>query len=206
MLVSLDQRGAVDLPLISTLYGKPEDRIADELGDLIFRDPQSETWQTADVYLSGNVRAKLAAVLNADPAYSRNAVALSEVQLEDLLPGDIDANLGAPWVPEVDIQTFAAELFHVEPTAVQVGHLAKDAVWSIEGDLMAKRSVAATSEYGTARAGGTWLLELALNMKTPVIYDIVHDGDRESYTARAQAVLRELADLSTEFGGNLTRR
>ena len=49
-----------------------------------------------------------------------------------------DANLGAPWIPEPDIQAFAAELFHVEPSAVQVGHIAKDAVWSLEGDAMAK--------------------------------------------------------------------
>ena len=39
--------------------------------------------------------------------------------------------------------------------------------------------MAATAEYGTQRANGTKLLELALNMKTPVIYDTVMEGDRE---------------------------
>ena len=95
------------------------------------------------------------------------------MQPEDVLPGDIDANLGAPWIPESDIQAFAADLFHVEPSSIQVGHLKKDAVWSVEADYAAERSVAATSEYGTPRANGTWLLELALNMKTPV--DLRHD-------------------------------
>ncbi len=75
------------------------------------------------MYLSGNVRAKLAAVLTAGPAYTRNAEALRVVQPEDVLPGDIDANLGAPWIPEGDIQTFAADLFHVESSSIQVGHL-----------------------------------------------------------------------------------
>ena len=149
LLVSLDRRGTVDLPLIAALYAKPETHVVEELGDLIYHDPESASWQTADAYLSGNVRAKLAAVLNADPSYARNTEALLQVQPEDLLPGDIDANLGAPWVPESDIQAFAAGLFHVEPEAIQVGHLPKDAVWSIEGDPMAKRSVAATSEFGT---------------------------------------------------------
>jgi SAM-dependent methyltransferase len=41
LLVSLNQRGAVDLPFIATLYGKPEEQIVAELGDLIFRDPDS---------------------------------------------------------------------------------------------------------------------------------------------------------------------
>ena len=131
LLVSLDRRGAVDLPFIASLYGKREDEIVLELGDLIFLDPECRNWQTADAYLSGNVRAKLAAVLNAGPAYARNAAILHDVQPEDVLPGDIDANLGAPWIPESDILAFAADLLQVEPTAIQVGHLLKDALWSI---------------------------------------------------------------------------
>ena len=47
------------------------------------------------------------------------------MQPEDVLPGDIDANLGAPWIPETDIQAFAAELFRVEPSGIEVGHLKK---------------------------------------------------------------------------------
>src|SRR5439155_13619480 len=113
LLVSLDQHGAVDLSFIVTLYGKPEEQVIAELGDLVFHDPEQKTWQTADVYLSGNVRAKLAAVLNAGQEYARNAETLREVQPEDVLPGDIDANLGAPWIPESDVQCFAADLFHV---------------------------------------------------------------------------------------------
>jgi N12 class adenine-specific DNA methylase len=82
-----------------------------------------------------------------------------------VLPGDIDANLGAPWIPETDIRDFAGHLFGVEPDSITVAHLKKDAVWSVDAGCAAK------SEYGTARANGTWLLELALNMKTPVVYD-----------------------------------
>ena len=43
------------------------------------------------------------------------------------------------------------------------------------------RSVAATTDYGAERANGVWLLEQALNLKTPVIYDtVVNDGKEES--------------------------
>src|SRR5207248_155741 len=101
----------------------------------------------------------------------------------------IDANLGAPWIPESDIQAFAADLFHVEAAAIQVAHLKKDAVWSITADAAAERSVAATAEYGTGRAGGAWLLELALNMKTPVIHDTVRSGGREERVVNQEATL-----------------
>ncbi len=171
LLVSLDQRGAVDLPFIAQLYGKPEETVIAELGDLIYRDPALREWQTADDYLSGNVRAKLAQAEAAGPEYRRNAEALRKVQPEDVLPGDIDANLGAPWIPESDIQSFAAHLFGVEEDGIQVAHLKKEAVWCLDCGYAAEHSVAATADYGTPRANGTWLLELALNMKTPTVYD-----------------------------------
>jgi N12 class adenine-specific DNA methylase len=189
LLVSLNQRGTVDLPFIAELYGRDQEQVIAELGELIFHDPQSKTWQTADAYLSGNVREKLIAAQRAGSQYDRNASALLAVQPEDVLPGDIDANLGAPWIPESDIQTFAADLFHVEPSSVPVAHLKKDAVWSIEADYAAKASVAATSEYGTPRANGTWLLELALNMKSPTIYDTIDHGDREERVVNQEATM-----------------
>ncbi|HUQ71439.1 MAG TPA: DEAD/DEAH box helicase family protein, partial [Planctomycetaceae bacterium] len=189
LLVSLNQRGTVDLTFIAELYGRPESQVIDELGDLIFRCPESGQWQTADAYLSGNVRAKLAAAKEAGAEFARNAEALRSVQPEDVLPGDIEANLGAPWIPENDIQAFATELFRVEPNAIGVAHLKKDAVWSLDAGPAARSSVAALAEFGTPRANGTGLLELALNMKSPVIYDTIDHGDREERVVNAEATL-----------------
>jgi N12 class adenine-specific DNA methylase len=187
LLVSLDRKGGVDLAFISQLYGKPEATIAEELGDpgsspgqaLIYRDPVSQTWQTSDEYLSGNVRDKLRQAEAAGPECARNTAALKAVQPEDVLPGDIDANLGAPWIPERDIQTFAAELFSCPRDAITIRHIKKDAAWDVDAGYAAKASVAATTDYGTSRIDGVTLFEQALNMKTPTIYDTFRDGDRE---------------------------
>jgi N12 class adenine-specific DNA methylase len=197
LLVSLNQRGTVDLPYIASLYGQSEQQVMAELSDLIFHDPDSKTWETADAYLSGNVRAKLVAAERAGSAYRRNAEALRVVQPDDVLPGDIDANLGAPWIPERDIQAFAADLFHVESSSIPVAHLKKEAVWSIAPDYAAEQSVAATSEFGTARANGTWLLDLALNMKTPTIYDTI-DRDERVVNQEATLAAREKQKLIKE--------
>jgi N12 class adenine-specific DNA methylase len=197
LLVSLDQRGAVDLPFIATLYGKPEAAIISELGDLIYLDPESNRFQTADEYLSGNVRHKLAVAEKA--GIERNTRALRDVQPEDVLPGDIDANLGAPWIPVSDIQAFAATLFQVEPGSVTIAHTLRDAAWSVEGDWQAERSVAVTADYGTTRANGLWLLELALNMKTPVIYDPdPMDTDKRVVNQEATLAAREKQKLIKE--------
>src|SRR2546430_5586410 len=95
-------------------------------------------------------------------------------------PGDIDANLGALWIPETDIQAFAADLFGVAAETVSIAHLPTDALWSVETGLEAVRSVAATTDYGTARANGVGLLEQALNLKSPTMYDVCErDGKEE---------------------------
>jgi N12 class adenine-specific DNA methylase len=199
LLVALNQRGAVDLAFIETLYGKPKDQIISELNDLIFLDPESRIWETADVYLSGNVRAKLGQAEKAGPVYARNAESLRAVQPEDVLPGDIDANLGAPWIPSPDIRAFAAELFSVEPFSITISHLAKDAVWSIEGDYSVEKSVPAATDYGTQRANGIWLLDLALNMKSPVIYDPdPADSDKRVVNQEATLAAREKQKLLKE--------
>jgi len=177
LLVSLNHRGKDDLPYIASLYSGSPRQIIEELGDLIYQDPDTGEWLTADAYLSGNVRAKLQATERAGPTYARNTEALTKVQPEDVLPGDIDANLGVPWIPESDIQDFAAQLFSVSPSSVQINHLKKDALWSVSGDVSVTSSVAATTDYGTERAGGVWLLEQALNLKSPTLYDVIKNPD-----------------------------
>ena len=189
LLVALNQQGWVNLELISQLYGKPEDKIIAELGDLIFQNPETRKWETADDYLSGNVREKLAITQRSGNEFCRNVRSLEAVQPEDVLPGDIDANLGAAWIPVQDVQAFAAHLFNVDVSSVPVSRLKKDAVWSLVPDYAAEASVAATSDFGTQRANGTWLLELALNMKSPTLYDTVHNGDREERVINQQETL-----------------
>ena len=185
LLVSLNQRGRVDLPSIASLYRAPEEHIIAELSDpatspgqaLIYRDPATGEWQTADHYLSGNVRAKLADTQRAGPGFARNAEALAKVQPEDVLPGDIDANLGAPWIPDTDIRDFAASLFNTRPEAFTIGHLTKDALWTVTGDWSTQASVSVTTDYGTPRINGIALLEQALNLKSPTIYDVIRHPD-----------------------------
>ncbi len=200
LLVSLDHKGEVNVGYIAGLYGKPESEIVAELGDLIYRDPESKGWQTADEYLSGNVREKLAIAEKAGPDYAHNAEALRQVQPEDVLPGDIDANLGAPWIPATDIQAFAAELFNVPPESFKIGHLKKDAVWSVEPDYRAIQSVAATADYGTGKINGTELLADALNLKTPVIKDRIRGANGDEYVINPDetAAAREKQKLIKE--------
>ena len=107
LLVSLDQRGLVDLPYIATLYEKAFRRSSPSWV-IHLPEPDTGAWQTADAYLSGNVRAKLATAEAGNRLYPQRRC--SARRPAGGCTGDIDAHLGAPWIPETDIQAFAAWL------------------------------------------------------------------------------------------------
>ena len=160
LLVSLNDRKGRRLtwPYIASFTASPRRKIVAELGDLIYRDPDRRRGRPPTPTCRATSGRSCVTAEKAGPDYVRNAEALRSVQPEDVLPGDIDANLGAPWIPASDIQAFAAELFNVPPESFKIGHLKKDAVWSVEPDYRAIQSVAATADYGTGRINGTELL------------------------------------------------
>ena len=173
LAISLNETGAIHWGRMTQLTGNSEKHLQRELGGLIYRNPSAD-WETADKYLSGNVREKLkaaeaAAVLS--PDYARNVEALKAVQPADLLPGDIHARLGSSWIPPSDVREFITELLGVSKGAVSVAHSGAIATWTVSADTYAKSGVANTTTFGTNRTKATDLIEDALNGRTPVVYD-----------------------------------
>ena len=108
LAISLNEAGRIHWPLMEKLTGHSSRHLQRELDSLVYRNPEGE-WETADRYLSGDVRAKLKtaeAAAGLDPSYRRNVEALKEVQPVDLLPGDISARLGSSWIPASDVKKF----------------------------------------------------------------------------------------------------
>ena len=102
LAVTLNETGRVDVDHLAELLDRDPETALAQLGGAVFRNPQTEAWETDDAYLSGSVRTKLAqaeAAAANDPRYGRNVAALRQVQPEDLPPSDITARLGAPWIP-----------------------------------------------------------------------------------------------------------
>jgi N12 class adenine-specific DNA methylase len=207
LAVTLHEVGHVDLARVAELIGRPRDETLAELGGAVFRNPSLgtegiEVWETADAYLSGPVRTKLAAAQAAtslDPAYARNVAALQAVQPEDLRPSDITARLGAPWIPAEMVERFAAEVIGI---ATQVRHTVEVAVWSLDLDVF-EGQAAATSQWGTARRHAGYLLHDALNAVIPQIYDVWRDGQgtehRDLNAAETEAAKEKLARIKQAF-------
>ena len=190
LAISIGERGRVDLPYMSELLGKPGDydSIITDLRGVIFKDPTADVtdpeagWQTADEYLSGNVRNKLRiaelAVLT-NPEFAPNVEALTKAQPRDLEASEIDVRLGATWLDPKVIQQFMLETFQVPfylRRAVQVNFSPLTAEWQIEGKgKTGINDVAAYETYGTSRANGYKILEDTLNLKDVRVYDTIED-------------------------------
>lgn len=178
LAASLNETGKIDMPLIAVMMGTSEEQAAEQLGELVYRNPNGDSWQTAAIYLSGDVVTKLAdarAAAESDPAYSRNVSALEAVQPAPLTRDDIHAPFGAPWVPAGDYETFLRQLLGLSrytDVPVKLNPVTKK--WTIEGKLPVMAS--AQAEYGTDRRSVKDIVEAALN-STPIrVLDEISDG------------------------------
>jgi N12 class adenine-specific DNA methylase len=181
LLVSLNETGEISWPRMESLTRKGAAELQQELSSLAYRSPENGSWETADRYLSGNVREKLAvaqASERTDPAYRRNVEALQAVQPKDLEPSEIEARLGSSWVPPSDIRDFVTELLDVPPRSVKIGYAQTIATWTVELDYGAKFVVNNTTTHGTARFRASELIEQSLNGRRPTAYDEHEDGSR----------------------------
>ena len=175
LLVSLNEKGRVDLAHMAGLLARPTEEFLPDLRGMIFLNPQTKQWETEDQYLSGNVREKLIAADSAhvsDPRFHENVEALKSVQPSDLPATEIDVRLGASWLPPSDVQQFTHELLGV-PSGVEVGHIHALGSWHVTANWEAKGATANTTDWGTNRYTGLELIEETLNLKTPTVYDYV---------------------------------
>ena len=194
LAVSIGEHGCVDLPYMAELLGTPGDyeRITTELQGVIFKDPSADAddpeagWQTADEYLSGNVRnklriAQLAAETN--PEFKINVNALTKAQPKDLEASEIDVCLGATWLNPGIVQQFMMETFQPPykvryNQTIQVSYSPYSSEWRISNKSAAgSNDIKSTETYGTHRANAYKILEDTLNLRDCRIYDTITDVD-----------------------------
>ena len=209
LAVSIGEHGKVDLPYMAELLGTPGEygRITTELSGVIFKDPAADAddpeagWQTADEYLSGNVRDKLRMAQLAAESRSEfkvNVDALTKAQPKDLEASEIDVRLGATWLAPSIVQQFMMETFQPPyriryNNSITVRYSPYTSEWRISnksatgfGDIMA------TETYGTRRANAYKILEDTLNLRDSRVYDtIVEDGKEKRVLNQNETTLAQ---------------
>jgi len=190
LAVSIAEKARVDLDFMTELSGLDRDRLLADLEGVVFlnigsAESQDKAYVTADEYLSGNVREKLALAREAqqtfpDGRYESNVGALEAAQPKNLTAAEISVRLGATWIPVEDIQQFVFELMGTPRWMrdhIKVSYTPLTAEWGIDGSRMDRDSVKATSTYGTRRKNAYDIIEASLNLRDARVYDRVDGPD-----------------------------
>ncbi|MES5044514.1 Eco57I restriction-modification methylase domain-containing protein [Rhizobium nepotum] len=193
----LNDYGRINLDAMSQLYGKPVEAIVEELGPLVYRTPTG-AYETADQYLSGNVKQKLAEAERAaeqDTEFRRNVNALRDVIPADIEAIDIDVKPGAPWLPANHVEDFISHIGQgaVKPRAF---YSAANAKWDV---TVPQVTPAAQTQWGTDRAGVGTVLSAVLNGQAITIHDRTTDGKSVVNQAATDAANEKAERVKAEW-------
>ena len=197
--VSMGEKAAVDLEYMEGLTGKSQEKIISDLKGIIFKVPESGTWQTSEEYLSGNIRKKMIAAekaLKEDASYSDNVEYLKKAMPKPLTASEIEVRLGATWINAEYIEQFMKDVLHTpqrlfsrEWVAVKFAPI--NCEWNIKGKNADSYNPLVTGTYGTGRINAYQILENTLNLKDVKVYDRIlqPDGSEKRVINREQTML-----------------
>ena len=208
LIVSVNQTGGVDAALIAKLTGKTEADVTRELVDSrqVFKNRDGQL-ETAEVYLSGNVRAKLRdaeAMVPLDADYQKNVEALKSVMPEDVGYQDIFVNPGTPWIPDSVYSDFVAYMLGSRNTewsqAVDVTRNKDTGNFTVElKNRYLKTNFNNTQKWGTKRRSFLDLIEAMLNSKSVVVKDKLADGSYIINKDETAAANEKIENIQKEF-------
>ena len=187
LAVSLAEKAAIDFEYMSELSGKDEDTLIEELTGIIFKNPLSEEWETADAYLSGNVRNKLEVAetfAKNEPMYAVNVEALKRVQPRELDASEIEVRIGATWIEPRFIEDFMREVFEtpehlLNRDVIKIQYSNVTGQWNVKGKNADYGNSLVNMTYGTSRRNAYQILEDSLNLKDSRVYDTVIEDGKE---------------------------
>lgn len=218
LAVSIGEKAKVDMAYMEHLTGKSEKEIFSDLQNVIFLNPEyeegktAEKYLTADEYLSGNVREKLAfARIKAqeNEILQTNVSALEQVQPKDLTASEISVRLGATWLKPDYVKQFVFETLSTPRWAqynIKVHFSEITGEWRIEGKNQDRGNIKATNTFGTKRINAYSIIEETLNLKDVRIFDYHEDADgkrtavlNKQETAIAQSKQEAIKDAFAQW-------
>lgn len=206
LAVSIGEKACIDMEYMQSLTGKEENELFNDLKGVIFLNPLYEDnnenlskYFTADEYLSGNVREKLAIARNSakvDSRFNINVEALEKVQPEDLTASEISVRLGSTWLPVDIVQQFIYEFLNTPgyaKSSIIVHYSRYTGEWSIDGKSYDRSNVKAYNTYGSAHINAYRIIEETLNLKDVRIFDYVEDidGNRKAVLNKKETAIAQ---------------
>ncbi len=196
LLVSLNNKGYVDIDYMALISNNTRENIITSLGDNIFKNPLYEMdnvtekeYLTKEKYLSGNILKKIEVAkifVEQNPIYQTNFKALEKIKPIPLTHKDIRVSMGMQWIPKEIYREFILNTLELEGYPINVDYSVYTGSWSLSTTY--NGNVYATKTYGTDRINALKIFEETLNLKTVKIFDTI-----EEFDGRKTRVLNEPA-------------
>lgn len=214
--LSMNYKGCVDIQYMSELTGSSQNEIIDDLEfSSVYYNPETDNYQLADEYLSGNILDKIEKAeiaiknlqqkqleLTIHPDYlkieediqklRKNIAALEDARPTELKPGEIAVRLGSTWLKPSYIKDFLVDeleipSYEAEELTVEFSQLTGE--WKIGRRAVGEYNTKINDVYGTSDKNALELCELALNLKEANVYNVVHIDGKEKRRINPKATM-----------------
>lgn len=190
--VSLCEKGCIDIPYMASLCGLSEEQTIKDCidGGAIYKAPpfpprpdKTDIYVTADEYLSGNIRDKLAFARTAaltNKEYQHNVEALEKVMPAPLTASDIDIRIGVTWLDTKYYDDFIRDTFDAYGSwrmKIKTYYSPVTGEFNVSNKSSEPSNVKVNNEFGTSRMNALQIFEHTLNQRTVKVYDRVVDVD-----------------------------
>ncbi|MFW1800977.1 PLxRFG domain-containing protein [Acinetobacter nematophilus] len=156
----------------------------------------------SDMYLSGNVRLKLEEAQNAvaegNTDLQRNVDALKEIIPEDIPYFNIEAKMGATWVPLSDYEKYIANMLGMtDSNGITVTF--PSGKWKVKLDPIAARRTEATTNYGSKYKSFQTVVSAALSNQNITVKYKNSDGSESVDVQATEEVNEKISKIKEDF-------
>ena len=182
---------------------------AEQCGEMLFRTPFTEDeYETADAYLSGDVKTKLEqarAAVREDASLQRNVEALEAIQPKDIPFEDISIRMGARWIPAEVYTDFMYEQFGIQKYEYRGNKSGVEYMPEVDQYVVnvAKNELGGEADaWRTSRRSASEVFTAALQDKSLSVFDTIKEDGKETKVLNkeeTELLNNKIQDLRTAF-------
>lgn len=204
--LSLAEYGEINPSFMEEVLG---DSWAEQCGETLFKTPFTEDeYETADAYLSGDVKTKLEqarAAVKEDASLQRNVKALEAIQPKDIPFEDISIRMGARWIPAEVYTDFMYEQFGIQKYEYRNNKSGVEYMPEVDQYVVnvANNELGGEADaWRTSRRSASEVFTAALQDKSLSVFDTIKEGGKETKVLNkeeTELLNNKIQDLRTAF-------
>ena len=181
--LSLAEYGEINSAFMEDVLGESW---ADQCGETLFKEPfTTDSYLTADAYLSGDVKTKLEQAREAakeDKALERNVKALEAVQPKDIPFDEISIRMGARWIPSEMYTDFMYDMFGINKNDWKGNKSGVEYMPEVDQyvvNVASNELGGEADQWRTSRRSASEVFTAALKDKSLSVFDTIKEDGKE---------------------------